>query len=162
MELINVPQLITQILGFLVMLWLLGRFAWKPLLQSLEDRRQKIAGDIGAAEKARADMESLKVDFETRIREIESTARGRIAEAAREGEKLASQIVEEGRARAREQFEKATTDFAREREKALVEMRAQIVQTVALATEKVIHERLDDAGHRKLIERFVDEVEAVQ
>ena len=96
MELINVPQLITQILGFLVMLWLLGRFAWKPLLQSLDDRRQKIAGDIGAAEKA------------------------------------------------------------------LVEMRAQIVQTVALATEKVIHERLDDAGHRKLIERFVDEVEAVQ
>src|SRR2546425_12410259 len=117
MELINVPQLITQILGFLVMLWLLGRFAWKPLLQSLEDRRQKIAGDIGAAEKARADMESLKADFETRIREIESTARGRIAEAAREGEKLASQIVEEGRARAREQFEKATADFAREREK---------------------------------------------
>ena len=162
MELINVPQLITQILGFLVMLWLLGRFAWKPLLQSLDDRRQKIAGDIGAAEKARADMESLKADFETRIREIESTARGRIAEAAREGEKLASQIVEEGRARAREQFEKATADFAREREKALVEMRAQIVQTVALATEKVIHERLDDAGHRKLIERFVDEVEAVQ
>jgi F-type H+-transporting ATPase subunit b len=103
-QLINIPQLVTQVLGFLAVLWIMKAFAWKPLLKVLEDRRQKIADDFSAAEKARADMEALKADFETRIREIESTARQRIADAAREGEKLSSQIVESGRVQAREQL----------------------------------------------------------
>ena len=158
MDLINVNQLITQILGFLVVVWLLGAFAWKPLLGVLEQRRQKIADDFAAAERARSEMEKLKADFEARIREIESAARTRMAEAAREGEKLSAQIVDEGRAKAKEQLEKALADIQREKEKALAEMRAQVVNSVITATERVIHERLDDAGHKKLIERFLDEV----
>jgi len=162
MDLINVNQLITQILGFLVVLWILGAFAWKPLLKVLDDRRQKIADDFAAAERARSEMEKLKGEFEARMREIESAARARIADAAREGEKLSSQIVDEGRAKAKEQLDKALADIQREKEKALAEMRAQVVQSVITATERVIKERLDDAGHKKLIEKFLDEVEAAR
>ncbi len=162
MDLINWPQLITQILGFLATLWILKAFAWKPLLKVLEDRRQKIADEFASADRARSEMEALKADFETRMKEIEGTARARIAEAAREGEKLSAQIVEEGRARAKEQLERALADIEREKEKALAEMRAQVVDSVVTATERVIHERLDEKGHRALIERFLGEVEAVQ
>jgi F-type H+-transporting ATPase subunit b len=161
-ELINIPQLVTQVLGFFAVLWILKAFAWKPLLKVLEDRRQKIADDFAAADKARADMETLKADFEGRIREIESTARQRIAEAAREGEKLSTQIVEDGRARAREQLERATTEIQREKEKALAELRAQMVNSVILATERVVGQKLDEAGHRSLIEKFLSEVEGVR
>ena len=162
MDLININQLITQILGFLAVLWILGTFGWKPLLKVLEDRRQKIADDFAAAERARSEMEKLKADFEGRIREIESAARARMAEAVRDGEKLSSQIVEEGRAKSKEELAKALSDIQREKEKALVEMRAQVVQSVITATERVIHERLDDAGHKKLIEKFLDEVGTVR
>ncbi|HVP39458.1 MAG TPA: F0F1 ATP synthase subunit B [Candidatus Saccharimonadales bacterium] len=162
MDLIIVNQLITQILGFLVVLWILRAFAWKPLLKVLEDRRQKIADDFAAAGRARAEMEALKADFEARIREIESTARQRITEAAREGERLSSQIVEEGRERAREQLERATAEIVREKEKALAELREQMVRSVIAATERVVQQKLDDAGHRSLIERFLSEVEGVR
>ena len=162
MDLINVPQLLTQILGFLVTLFILSRVAWGPLMKALEDRRQKIASDFAAAEKARSEMEKLKAEFETRIKEIEGTARARIADAAKEGEKLSTQIVEEGRARAKEQLEKALSDIQREKDKALVEMRAQVVGSVITATERVIHQKLDEAGHRKLIEQFLSEVEGVK
>ena len=162
MDLININQLITQILGFLAVLWILGTFGWKPLLKVLEDRRQKIADDFAAAERARSEMEKLMADFEGRIREIESAARARMAEAVRDGEKLSSQIVEEGRAKSKEELAKALSDIQREKEKALVEMRAQVVQSVITATERVIHERLDDAGHKKLIEKFLDEVGTVR
>jgi F-type H+-transporting ATPase subunit b len=162
MDLINVPQLITQILGFLLTLWILSAVAWKPILKLLDDRRQKIADDFAAAERARADMERLRAEFEAKLKEIEGTARARISEAAREGEKLASQIVEEGRAKAKEQAEKALADIQREKEKALAELRAQMVTSVVAATERVIHERLDDAGQRKLIERFLGEVGTVR
>jgi F-type H+-transporting ATPase subunit b len=107
-------------------------------------------------------MEALKADFEAKIREIESTARQRISEAAREGEKLSSQIVEEGRAHAREQMQKATDEIQREKEKALAEMRAQMVNSVILATERVVSQKLDDAGHRNLIEKFLGEVEGIR
>ena len=161
-ELINFPQLVTQVLGFLVVLWILRAFAWKPLLKVLEDRRRRIADDFAAAGKARTDMEALKADFEARIRGIESSARQRIAEAAREGEKLSSQIVEEGRERAREQLERATAEIRREKEKALAELRAQMVNSVILATERVVRQKLDDAGHRSLIEKFLGEAEGVR
>jgi F-type H+-transporting ATPase subunit b len=162
MDLINVPQLITQILGFLITLWILSAVAWKPLLKMLDDRRRKIADDFAAAEKARAEMEKLKSEFEAKLKEIEAAARSRISEAEREGEKLASQIVEESRAKAREQTERALADIQREKEKALAELRAQMVNSVVSATERVIHERLDDAGQRKLIERFLGEVGSVR
>jgi len=162
MDLINVNQLITQILGFLAVLWVLRAFAWKPLLKVLEERREKIAADFAAAEQARAGMETLKADFEAKIRDIESTARQRITEAAREGERLSAQIVEDGRTRAREQLEKATAEIQREKEKALAELRAQMVDSVLNATRRVVQQNLDDAGHRKLIEKFLGEVEGVR
>jgi F-type H+-transporting ATPase subunit b len=162
MDLINVPQLITQILGFLVTLFILSRVAWGPLMKALEDRRQRIASEFAAAEKARSEMEKLKAEFEQRIKEIEGTARARIADAAREGEKLSTQIVEDGRARAKEQLEKALSDIQREKDKALAEMRSQVVSSVIVATERVIHQKLDEAGHRKLIEQFLSEVEGVK
>ena len=161
-QLINIPQLVTQVLGFLAVLWILKAFAWKPLLKVLEDRRQKIADDFAAAEKARVEMEALKADFEAKIREIEGTARQRIADAAREGEKLSSQIVENGRTQAREQLAKATAEIEREKEKALAEMRSEMVNSVILATERVVGQKLDDAGHRGLIEKFLGEIEGVR
>ncbi|MBI5838241.1 MAG: F0F1 ATP synthase subunit B [Candidatus Eisenbacteria bacterium] len=162
MDLIIINQLITQILGFLAVLWILKAFAWKPLLKVLEDRRQRIADDFAAAARARTEMEALKADFEAKIREIEATARQRIADAAREGEKLSTQIVEEGRERAREQLEKATAEIQREKEKALAEMRAQVVQSVITATERVVRQKMDDPAHRNLIEKFLSEVEGVR
>jgi hypothetical protein len=63
---------------------------------------------------------------------------------------------------AREQLERAVTEIEREKEKALVEMRAEVVQAVVTAAQRVIHEHLDDAGHRRLIERFLDEVGAAK
>ena len=162
MDLINFPQLLTQIVGFLIAFFILSNLGFKPLLKMLDERKQKIESDFAAAEKARTDMEKLKSDFEGRIKEIENTARGRIADSVKEGEKLQAQIVEEGRAKAKESIEKALTDIQREKDKALAEMRAQMVNSVMGATEKIISQKLDDAGHKKLIEQFLSEIEGVK
>ena len=55
MELIDIRQVLTQILGFLLMVWILRRYAWGPLIGMLEARREKIAGDFKAADRAKAE-----------------------------------------------------------------------------------------------------------
>ena len=56
---LNWGLLATQAIGFILTVWILKAFAWKPLLKMLEDRKNKIAGDIGDAEKIKADAEKL-------------------------------------------------------------------------------------------------------
>lgn len=162
MDLINVPQLLTQIVGFLIAFWILSSVGFKPLLKMLDERKQKIADDFEAAERARVDMERLKGEFEAKIKEIENAARGRVADAVKEGEKIQAQIVEEGRVKAKDSLDKALADIEREKDKALAEMRTTMVNSVLSATERVISQKLDDAGHRKLIEQFLSEIEGVK
>ena len=81
MNLIDVRQVITQILGFLIMVWVLRKYAWGPLLGMLEARRQKIAGEFQAADRLKAEAVELKNRYELELRSIEGHARQRLQEA---------------------------------------------------------------------------------
>ncbi len=60
MNLVDVPQVLTQILGFLLMVWILRRYAWGPVLGMLEARREKIAGEFREAERPKGEAMGLK------------------------------------------------------------------------------------------------------
>src|SRR5262245_54659843 len=68
MNLIDIRQVLTQVVGFLIMVFLLRRFAWGPVLGLLEARRQKIAGEFEEAEKRKAEAGELKSRYELELR----------------------------------------------------------------------------------------------
>lgn len=162
MELINWGQVITQILGFLGTLWILRRFAWAPMLQVLEARREKIAADFAAAEQAREDMEKLKTDYEAQIRNIDATARQKIADAARDAEKLTATLTDQARVDVKALRDKALADIEREKSAAMVAVRDTVSVAMVSATEKFLRQRLDEAGQRKLIDGFIQEMEGAK
>ena len=84
MNLIDPKIVLTQILGFLVLVWALRKWAFAPLLGMLEARRQAIAGRFAAAERANAEAGELKARHELELRGIEAHARQRIQQAALE------------------------------------------------------------------------------
>jgi len=160
--LIDFSQVLTQILGFLILLWAMKKFAWGPILGTLEARRQKIAGEFATAEKLQADAAELKTRYEAELRGIDAQARVRIQEAVVEGQRAATEIKSQAQADAQQRLERATEDIAREREKAKELLKEQVVALSMRTAEKILRTKLDDPAQRKLVREFVDEVTALK
>ena len=150
--------LLTQVLGFLIVLWLLRKYAWGKLLAFTEQRREHIASEFAGIEKAKAGVEDLRRKFEEELAGIEATRRARIQDAVHEANQIAGEVRDTARRDAVAMRVKATEDINLDMDKANVSFRDDMVNAVVTATEKLIHVRLDDAQHRKLINQFLDEV----
>jgi F-type H+-transporting ATPase subunit b len=143
--------LLTQVVGFLIVLWLLRKYAWGKLLAFTEKRRETI-------EKSKMDADALRRRYEEELAGIETTRRTRIQDAAHEASEIATQIREEARREVVDLRVKANQDIGMEMDKANAAFRDQMVNAVIAATDKMIRLRLDDAQHRRLINEFLDEV----
>ena len=161
MNLIDYRQVLTQIVGFVIMVFLLRRFAWGPVLGLLEARRQKIAGEFEEAERRKAEAAELKTRYEVELRGIEAQARQRLQEAMAEGQKLAAEIKSQAQSEATQRMQQASDEIAREREKATEILKEQMIALSVRAAEKILRQKLDDQGQRKLAGEFIDEVAAL-
>ncbi len=155
---VQLPVVLTQIVGFLLLFWILKKYAWKPILGMLEERRQKIADEFQKIEETQADVNKLKEDFEAQVRKLDQIARDKETAAIAEGQKIAQEIQVKAREEAKEIIEKAKENINLEITKAKVELRNQIVAFTLQATEIIIKEDIDDAKHRDKINSLIDEV----
>jgi len=138
---------------------ILGKYAWGPILNVLDERRGKIEGDYAAAEKNLADAEELRGEFESKLADIKAIEREKLQEAVRRGEEQGESIVVKARSSADDIRHKADQDIEIESQKAQVQLRDSVVSMALGAAEKVIGERLDDDLHRKLITEYIDSLD---
>jgi len=150
--------LLTQVVGFLIVLWLLRKYAWDKLLTFTEKRREAIAAEFAGIEKSKLDVDGLRRKFEEELAGIETTRRARVQEAVHEANQIAGTIRDDARREAVDMRVKAGKDIDLEMDKANVAFRDGMVNAVVTATERLIRVRLDDAQHRQLINQFLDEV----
>jgi F-type H+-transporting ATPase subunit b len=148
----------TNIVGFLLVVWILRRWAWGPILGFLEERRRRIADEFGAIDRGKAEAQKLHAEFTEKLKEIDAIRRARIQEGVAEAQKLAESIKGEARRDAREIRERAQDDARREYEKARALLRDDIVELTMRSTEKLVREKLDDAKNRELVARYVDDL----
>jgi F-type H+-transporting ATPase subunit b len=154
----DVVEVVTHMIGFIIVFWILKRFAWRPLLKVMEERRQKISSEFDRIEELNQEVQKRREEYESRIQTIETEARERINAAVNEGRRVASEIQANARRDAEKIREKARATVEIEVAKAREQLREEVVNLTLLATEKLIHERLDDEKHRSLITQFVDEL----
>ena len=157
---LEIGQIVTQIIGFLIAVFLLKKFAWKPLLSILEERRSKIKSEFDNIDKEKKKVEDLLSDYQTKLKEIDSLARVKIQEAAREGQKMANEIKENARKESKDILTKARDEIQRDVDKAKVQLKNDLVNMTMRVAEKLIRERLDEEKDKKLIAEFIDSVPA--
>jgi F-type H+-transporting ATPase subunit b len=155
---LEIGQIVTHIIGFLIAVLLLKKFAWKPLLSILEQRRSKIKSEFDKIDKEKKKVDDLVSDYQTKLKEIDSLARVKIQEAAREGQKLANEIKENARGESKEILTRAREEIQMDVDKAKVQLKNDLVNMTMRAAEKLIRERLDEEKDRELIARFIEEV----
>jgi F-type H+-transporting ATPase subunit b len=156
---IDFSHIITQTLAFLVMLWVLKRFGWTPLLNILQERREFIQSELETVAAQKETVQKLTTEYEEKLKQIESEARVKIQEAVLEGRRIAALINEEAQSNARESLLKSRVEIQREMDRAKSELRNELVNVVITTTEKILQAKLDGELHRKLIADFIEEAE---
>jgi F-type H+-transporting ATPase subunit b len=151
-------EVATHVVAFTGAVLLLRRFAWKPLLGVLEDRRERIVSEFEGIERGKGANEKLRIQYEQQLRTIDAQARSRLQEAVSEGQKVAAEIKEQARSESRDLMQRAQEEIEREKDKAEVALKEDMVGMAMVAAEKVIRQKLDPATHKKLISDAIEEM----
>lgn len=154
-------QLLTHLIGFLITVWLLKKYAWGPLLAMMEERRNKIISEFDSIEAEKEKVAEMAAVYETKLKDIDADRRARLVEAVNEGKKIAAEIKAEAHEEVKQAGVKAAEELEREVAKAKVQLKNDMVNMTISAAEKIINEKLDDAKHRELIGGFLNNVEKV-
>ena len=153
---------IWTIITFLLLLYVLAKFAWKPLLKMLEDRENLIKSSLKDAEKAKLELESLTQESEAITAKARSEAQSILAES----KSAADKVKEDTIAKAKEQAIKIRDDAKKqievEKDKAISDIKQEVVNLTLSVAEKLINKNLNDADNKSLIEESLKKVKSYE
>lgn len=152
---LQLSQILTQMLAFLIMLWVMKKFAWKPILAILDERKAKIAQEFDDIHSQKNKIEQLSKEYQQKLSEIETLARDKVKEGIDEGLKIANSIEDDARQEAKIILEKAKANVTKEIAKAKIQLKSDIVNLTIAATKKLIHENFDSEKQKKLIDEEI-------
>lgn len=161
MELVQpgIGPIVWMTITFALLIWILGKFAWKPIMKGLKEREESIDEALNAANKAREEMKELQFSNEQLMKE----AREERDVILREARQVKDKIIDEAREKANEEanriIESAKETIEFEKMAALHEMKNELATLSIEIAEKIIREELTDKGrHKKLIDKLLQEV----
>jgi F-type H+-transporting ATPase subunit b len=155
-------QIIANFIGFGLFLWLMQRFAWKPIIDFMDKRREEIAGNYQKIDDEKADLKKIREEYEAHLAKIEEEATQRIQAAIKQGQDAAREIEEQARGRAQGIVDKARTETKRVVEQAKLDLKDYIVEMGIQAGKNAARDTLDESTHRRLVEKFVEEMGSVR
>ena len=159
LKLLNSSEIVAQVIAFLVLLFLMKRFAWKPILKVLDDRRSRIASEFKGIEDARAEVERLKAHYESHLDNIGQITKFRLEEAVSEGKRIAEEIRANANAESLQIIKKADEAIRAELSRAREEFRDEVVDIALSAAGKVIEEKLTEVEDKKIVEDFLNRLD---
>ena len=160
----GVAQLVTAlttILIFCLLLAVLGKFAWGPIVSGLRAREAKIRKEIADAEEARAKAEATLKEYSARLATAEEQVREMINKAVAQGEAAATDLRMRAQTEAEESKSRAVRDIEEARKQALGDIYAQAAEISTRIAEKIIRRELRPEDQQELVRRSLDELQTV-
>jgi F-type H+-transporting ATPase subunit b len=143
---------------FLVLLWVLSRFAWKPMLQGLEQRENTIRTELEQAQTERKEAQALHERWESEMAKAQDQVRGMLDEARRSSQRAAEEVLNKAKADAQAERERGRREIELARDQALQQIAAQTANLAALVSSKVIRRQLTPEDHRQLVDEALAEL----
>lgn len=148
-----------QLIAFLALLFILIKFAWKPMLAALEERESSINNALKSAEQARNDVANLKADNERLLQEARLERDNILKKAQEASVKMIDDAKNEAAKVAAQQIENAKAVIETEKKAALTEVKNQVAILTLEVTEKLLKKKLsDDKAQKDLVEEFVKDI----
>ena len=150
--------LIAQILNFLVLVFVLAKFVYKPVLGIMEERKNKIASDLETAEKAKNDAEAVKAEYAAKLADARQEAQAIIENARKTAQAAHDKIMADTKAE-QEQYVAAQKEIiATEKKKAMDEVRAQVISLSMIAAGKIVEQKLNSEEDKQMSSKIVDSI----
>lgn len=150
--------MIAQLFAFLVLFFLLSKFAFKPLVKVIQERQDFIEKQIRTAEDQRAEAEKLQAEHRQEMVKAREEALEIVERARKQSEKQASDILAAAKTETDRMKESAKQEIVKEKELALAELRDQIGSLSVLIASKIIEKDMNEAEHNALIDKYLKEV----
>ncbi len=144
---------------FLVLLFLLKRFAWGPLLAALDERQAGIRKSLDDADRARKELEQVREESEAIIAKARAEADGIITDARADGGQLRDDLRQQAQQQAQAIVENAERQIQQERDRALQQIRQESVDMSLMIASKLIRRNLTAEDNASLIDEALKQVQ---
>lgn len=155
----NLTSFLYTIINFLVVLLVLRLFVYKPVVTHMKKRRDTIQEALEQAEKARAELAEIKAAGEEERQRARREAEEIVASAIREAEKAKREIILQAREESKRIIAATQEEVRHEKEKALMELKENLIDLAILAASKVAEQTVDEKTSKKLVTDFLDNLD---
>ncbi len=150
------------VVNFLLLVWLLHKFAWKSILGALEKREKQIADDKAAAAQARQEAQKAQAELDAKLQQIASEAAKKMQEAVALGNAQKEALLEQTQQQAQRLLAQAQAQIEAEKNKALKDVRAQVAEAALLAAAKITRQQLNAQTAQQTVDEVLRQVSQEQ
>ena len=157
---LTLGTILAQMLNFFILVWILARFAYKPLVSMMQERKERIAKDLADAQAARNEAEQFKADYAAQIANARQESQQIVEKAVQQAEATTREQLAAAREQIEREKERARQDIVNERDRAMNNLRNEVISlSVAMAT-KVVAKDMDSETNTKLIEDAIAKLDS--
>jgi F-type H+-transporting ATPase subunit b len=154
----HVGDMVVQLVFFLILLFLIKKFAWGPVMDMMKKREEYVASEIESAEQSRLEAEKAAKEANDQLKQTKMEAQQIIEDAKNAGVKQEQDIIVAARQEAERIKKAAQQDIQNEKEKALQALQDQVASLSVLIASKVIEKEISAQNQENLINEFLKEV----
>ena len=144
--------------SFLLLIFLVKKYAWGNITSVLDERAEKISSDIDGAEEARKKAEELASKREAELAGSRTEAKTIIENAKGTAEKSRADMLAEAKLEAGRLKEKANQEIAQNKAEALQSVKGDVADLTISLAEKILSKNLDSQAHKELIDQYIDQL----
>jgi F-type H+-transporting ATPase subunit b len=145
-------------LTFILLLILLTKFAWKPILSALKQREDAIKDSLEQAEKAKDEAKQILAQNQNSLSKAEDESKKIIEQSRLFAENLKEQMIKDSKAQAKKLIEEASAEIDRKKNAAFDELKNQIAEISVQAAEKILKENLDAEKNKRLVDKYISDI----
>ena len=154
---VNLPGLITQVISFVILFFILHRLLYKPILKMLDHRSNRIKESLDAAQQAKDEMLRSQEEVRGQLEAARAEGQQMIAKAQEVADRYREEELAKAKGDIETERERAQVDIQRERDSAIEEVRREFAGLAINAAERIVARSLDEAAHKELIEEVLDD-----
>ncbi|HET7688189.1 MAG TPA: F0F1 ATP synthase subunit B [Candidatus Macondimonas sp.] len=150
--------LIGQMITFGLFVWVMMKFVWPPLTQAMQERQQRIAEGLAAAEQGNTQLERSRQEAESALQAARQQAAEILAQANRRGAEMIEQAKQAAREEGERQIRSAEALIAQEVSQARESLRREVADLAMAGAARILKREIDPSAHRDLVDELVGQI----
>jgi F-type H+-transporting ATPase subunit b len=159
---VDTTLLWATVVVFALFAWILGKFAWGPLLRIVDERETTIREQVDSAQQAAAEAKDLLVQHREMLKGAGREREEILQKAVKEADQVRADLVGKARAEADQVVARARVQMHREKDQAIAELRAQVADIAVEAASRIVKSSLTEDAQRKLVDDYIRELPRVR